>query len=156
MVLNSQGMTQRRKPLKRSPLKRLTFDEMKAKGLVVKASELRPKQKPIRKRKPRKDGMTQPKLFKLIWETREHKCEVCGVPIDEPTLTNFSHLLGKGAYPSMKFDPRNVEVWCEKCHHEWTFNKGDLGKWWRVTGKCDALRREANGLTDHTPFGAPK
>lgn len=100
------------------------------------------KRKPIRKRSPNNKG-GQMALFKRIWHERPHRCEVCGVPIGEPTASNFSHLLPKGVYRNLKLDERNVEIWCEECHEVWhTVAHIHLTSknWTRVHMKAQELR----------------
>ena len=142
----------RKKPLKRTAIKRVpkgatTIDRLMSEGKLFKASSLQRKPKPIRKRKPRKDGMTQPKVFAEVWAERDHACQVCHTHIEEATLSNFSHLLGKGAYPSMKFDKRNIEIWCKPCHDKWTDKVNLVGhRWDRVRTKCMCLGLIANNI----------
>lgn len=137
--------------------KTLAIEEMLDNAMISTANKLVSKPKPrkkIRPRAPRKDGMTQPKVFRHIWETREHKCEVCGDPVHEATLSNFSHLLGKGAYPSLKYYEPGIEIWCKTCHRKWTdhdlsHKELDSPEWKRVILKCDELRNIANGITNN-------
>ena len=46
-------------------------------------------------------------------------CENCGKPIPNPTATNVSHILTRGAYPEMAHDPRNINILCYECHNLW-------------------------------------
>lgn len=56
-----------------------------------------------------------------IWDTRPHKCEECQKPlaISPPPKIYFSHLLGKGAHPELRFDPLNIVLHCSACHRDW-------------------------------------
>ena len=71
--------------------------------------------KPLRGRKPTGEA----KVFALIWEQRDHVCEVCKVPINEPTAKNFSHILPKGSYKKLQLDPVNIRIQCADCHDRW-------------------------------------
>ncbi len=51
-------------------------------------------------------------------------CEMTGLPIREAVASNFMHVLGKGAYPGLKLDPRNVILVKEEIHQIW-----DNGQW---------------------------
>lgn len=73
------------------------------------------KRKPLRGRKPTGEA----KVFALIWEQRDHECEVCKVPIPEATARNFSHLLPKGSYPKLRLDVVNIRIKCDECHDRW-------------------------------------
>lgn len=119
------------------------IDKLKEKGLVRSASSLSSKRKPSGQRG----------LFERIWNERPHLCEVCGKQIAEATASNFSHILPKGMYPEYKLDPRNVELWCEKCHAVWhekphIVNAAPIAwsPWIRVTQKRDELRKEAHSF----------
>ena len=46
-------------------------------------------------------------------------CENCGKPIRNPSATNVSHILTRGAHPEMAFDPRNINILCWECHNAW-------------------------------------
>lgn len=103
----------------------------------------------LKPRSPRNKG-GQVALFNRIWDSRPHKCEVCGVAIKEPTASNFSHIISKGAYPSMKLDERNVEIWCQNCHLLYTIKDVSVASrpmWKRVHEKAILLSLEANGVT---------
>lgn len=136
--------------MKRSPLKRKkgirpSLQQLLESGKVVRASSFIPKKRPTKKRK----SSGQAAVFRSIWDSRPHRCEVCDTPIHEPRAINFSHILPKGAYPEYKLDPRNIEIWCADCHNKWT-DKEDAGVmslgWLRVLGKYNELMREANGV----------
>jgi 5-methylcytosine-specific restriction endonuclease McrA len=55
-------------------------------------------------------------LYKQIWEERQHRCAVCGyrinIPIESVPSHCFSHVFSKGAHPSLKYEPKNIEIWC--------------------------------------------
>lgn len=136
--------------MKRSPLKRKkgirpSLQELLESGKVVRASSFTPKKRPTKKRK----SSGQAAVFKQIWDSRPHRCEVCDTPIHEARAINFSHILPKGGYPSMKLDPRNIEIWCADCHELWTdkmASTAHIDQWIRVLDKYEQLKREANGV----------
>lgn len=47
------------------------------------------------------------------------KCACCPNRIWQPGPINFSHLLGKGAYPAFRLRKENIWLCCEQCHREW-------------------------------------
>jgi len=67
------------------------------------------------------------KLYRQIWKNRPHLCQVCGYPISKPVSHVFSHVYSKGAHPSLKYEPKNIELWCSTliredgigCHEAW-------------------------------------
>lgn len=125
--------------------KPIILDEMLRSGIVSRASSFITKKRPTKKRK----SSGQADVFKQIWDSRPHRCEVCNTPIHEARAINFSHILPKGGYPSMKLDPRNIEIWCADCHEGWTMgsrkSSNTIG-WMRVLDKYEQLKREANGV----------
>lgn len=130
--------------------KRTGLEDMKKSGLVSKASSFT--SKPRKRIKPRstKNKGGQVALFKRIWDTRKHQCEVCGAYIEEATASNFSHLLPKGTYPDFKLNERNVMLKCKSCHDKWHLfgpqNLMKLSTWKSVCAKYEQLRREANRI----------
>lgn len=121
--------------------KKPTIDELKKKGLVKRASTLTV-------RKGKKAGESQVDMFEEIWNARPHKCEVCSVPLREPRAWNFSHVLSKGAYPSMKYVRKNIMLKCLSCHTKWgETNYDPLDKnWARVLVLREELKEEAKKL----------
>lgn len=141
----------RKVSVKKAENKRMGLGDMKASGLVSKASEFT--QKPRKKMKPRspKNKGGQRALFERIWNDRPHKCEVCSAHIEEATASNFSHLLPKGTYPDFKLREDNIMVKCRECHDTW-HQRGPhrlmvFPKWLVACAKYFKLSREANGLT---------
>ena len=55
-------------------------------------------------------------MFREIWREKFGDnigyCEVCGHPIREPRVHNFSHIYSRGARPDLRYDKRNIQVWC--------------------------------------------
>ena len=68
-------------------------------------------------------------MFREIWREKFGDnigyCEVCGHPIREPRVHNFSHIYSRGARPDLRYDKRNIQVWCSSldrdkgCHTLW-------------------------------------
>lgn len=62
-------------------------------------------------------------IFKIISETQEHKCFVCGKQLGELTVSNFAHILPKALnkYPLFKLNIDNIFLFCHdsysSCHH---------------------------------------
>jgi len=86
-----------------------------------------------------------------VWNKREHKCEVWGIPLgDEPSPINFSHLLPRGSYRKYKLDERNLVIKCPAHHHQWhaegAENLKDVLEWKPTCDLYFQLRSEANGL----------
>jgi hypothetical protein len=107
-------------------MKRMTFEEMKAKGVIVKAKSLESKpRKPIKtKRKP----SGELRLFKALYAEMDGVSEISGLPLLPPDHPKFhyqgSHLLPKGTYPEFRLDPRNV-VMCTPEEHQMWHDYGD-------------------------------
>jgi 5-methylcytosine-specific restriction endonuclease McrA len=100
------------------------------------------KGKPVKgfgKRKPTGEA----KVFREIWNDREHFCAVCDRHIDEPTASNFSHLFSKAEIPKLRLDKRNIEIWCQPCHDEWHANAAvrliDMPKWRPVFARMNSI-----------------
>lgn len=131
--------------------KRTGLTGLKKNGLVSKASSFTQKpRKALKPRSPKNKG-GQRVLFERIWNTREHKCEVCGAHIEEATASNFHHLLNKGHFPEYKLDERNISLLCSGCHEQWhSFGQRVVSlspQWKKVHAQFLALREEAYGLT---------
>ena len=75
------------------------------------------RKKPIKKisdkkKKRLKENGSEAELFRKIWNERQHYCEICGVIIQEPKPECFSHILGKGRYPALRYNPKNIKLCC--------------------------------------------
>jgi len=67
-----------------------------------------------RRRKP----TGEKKIFKEIWEEREHRCINCLCHLgDEARVHYFSHIKSKGAYPELRLDKNNIQLLCMECHY---------------------------------------
>jgi hypothetical protein len=74
--------------------------------------------KPPRRRSKTRKSLQMP-VFKLIWDSRPHRCVVCDANIPEPAPINFSHLLPKGTYKHYIDNPENIVIKCADCHALW-------------------------------------
>lgn len=115
---------------------------MKKTGFKVK------QRKPMKRTplKAKRKASGQAKVFKAIWDSRPHWCEVCWATIQQPRPENFSHLLPKGAYPELKLDERNIVLKCRDCHNLW-HRHGASGlrysfSWVRIVQLRDELYNE--------------
>lgn len=100
MGLKRKTPLRRTKLEKKCPTKK-TLEDLVGKGLVKKASTLS-------KRRP----TGEKEIFRRIWESRRHACEICGVVIKEARAANFAHVLPKGSYPELQLDERNIMLMC--------------------------------------------
>ncbi len=87
-------------------------------------------------------------LFTKIASERQPYCEVCGKHIGQWKVHNFSHILGKGAYPSLRLNPENIVIMCwdfgRGCHEKW--DTGDreklTGEWEKIFELADNLKQK--------------
>ena len=57
-------------------------------------------------------------LFKHVWVTRPHSCEVCFSKIYEPKTFCFSHIVDISWSKKHKFNPNNIALVCSiACHN---------------------------------------
>lgn len=104
---------------------KLPQKELKPRGGTAKPQEKAIPNKPIakiseKKKKRIKEQGSEIDLFRSIWNTRKHLCEICGAIIQEPKPESFAHRLGKGRYPEHRYNEKNVALVCSngKCHRE--------------------------------------
>lgn len=76
--------------------------------------------KPIsEKRKTRIKDNWESKMFREIWNEREHICYVCKGNIPEPLTYVFAHICPKGTYPELRNVKKNIALVCSlNCHQE--------------------------------------
>lgn len=56
-----------------------------------------------------------------IWNSREHKCQVCGKWLGrEPLSLYFEHLIEKKPHPELRHVEENLLLVCSDCHHKKT------------------------------------
>ena len=56
-------------------------------------------------------------VFFEIWAERPHKCVICDAVLPMFTVRYFAHILGKGAYPSLRLNKENIEIMCFPHHY---------------------------------------
>lgn len=107
----------------------------------------------LKKKFPKKTG--EGEVFTHIWNTREHKCEVCDAPIKRVNggVGMFSHILSKGSYVDMRLDEENILLMgdglydnCD-CHPVWEIRTAEMRNiemWRPIFLLQDALKRKAN------------
>jgi len=78
----------------------------------------------------------QAHLFSIIWEEREHKSEISGLPLHGKGHSQwhwqFSHILPKGLYPSYRLKKENIILMTPEEHQLWEFKRHkikDQEKW---------------------------
>lgn len=92
-------------------------------------------------KKPRKKT-GELNLFLEIWSERPHKSQVSGTPL-QFDVRCFSHLLSKGAYPSLRLVKENIVLKTPQEHHDYQFNEHkikDLPEWKWVFEKKAELK----------------
>ena len=58
-------------------------------------------------------------LFKAIWATRPHVCEVTGEQLKEFDVWNFAHILSKKAFPKFRLFDKNIVLMSRDAHSEY-------------------------------------
>lgn len=79
--------------------------------------------------------MSDQEFYELAWNTLPHRCEECGMYLQNFSRGFVSHILTKGAYPSYRHDIRNVNILCQgpgtnQCHEKWEFGSRKSMKIW--------------------------
>jgi 5-methylcytosine-specific restriction endonuclease McrA len=99
----------------------------------------------------------QNKLKKLLHQlvvVRDKKCLRC----DATKALQASHIKSKGAYPQMKWNPRNVKALCYRCHfYFWHKEPIDAYKWYKKLNPTnlrylEKKSLENNGLKKHLDY----
>lgn len=62
-------------------------------------------------------------IFKIIWEEREHVCQVCSSTLHVFDVWNMAHILSKKSYPSFRLNKENIWLLCRSCHDKYD-NRG--------------------------------
>ena len=77
-------------------------------------------------------------------------CENCGKPIRNPSATNVSHILTRGAHQECSHDPRNTSILCWRCHslYEHSTTRDQLRMWYveKTERIKQELKQEYNGI----------
>ena len=61
------------------------------------------------------------RFYRWVWEHKSHFCEETGKYLMNYSASFISHILSRGAYPAMAFDPRNTNVLSFESHQKWEF-----------------------------------
>ena len=73
------------------------------------------------------------RFYKLLWDSRPHRCEECNKDLGSVLNKSFiSHILSKGSHPEMRHDERNVSVLCFDCHFRYEFQDRHNMKIWPI------------------------
>ena len=83
------------------------------------------------------------KIIRDRLREQEPTCYTCGLP-----PSDVSHLLGKGAFPAIRWDGRNVHMQCRECHMKHhNGSQAYLDTFIRLNGRSvyGALRRSGRG-----------
>jgi hypothetical protein len=104
-----------------SSLPKLKIKPLKQRKWVVKSTT---KTKEKRQETLCKDRETYFKVFK----NKPHNCEECDMPLPEVfedengdivMIAQYSHILGKQAWPEFRHNPENFNRLCMGCHDKW-------------------------------------
>ena len=96
--------------------------------------------------KKRERNAVRDEFFRGIWESRPHKSEVSGKPLDykfgKHMYFVFSHVVTKAAYPALEYLSDNIVLMTREEHHTWEFSRHkveDDPKWKFVFDLHDKL-----------------
>jgi len=83
-----------------------------------------------RKKRDLDNWLSEKALFLEIWAERDHQCQECWDPIEEPKAINFSHISSKWMNIKLKYEKTNILLVCAPCHlkHHWVNLKTDFIK----------------------------
>ncbi len=84
--------------------------------------------------------MNQVELFKQVWQSRSHICEVCNKHIWYPSPSNFAHIIAKGGYKQYKLLEENIALLCVECHHLYDHGDKSLSQFDKLNLKAEELR----------------
>ena len=79
---------------------------------------------PIKKisRKGKETIKKDNEFYSKIWKKCNGKCEECNKDLGITFNKSYiSHILSKGAYPSLRHNEKNINVLCFECHQQWEF-----------------------------------
>lgn len=106
---------QKNKLRRKSPPDRITARLKRALGN-------KPRPTKNRRLKYRRKTTGEARVFKEIWDEREHVCSNCGAPLPEPMRTYyFSHRLSKKRRPDLRLEKANIDLHCFECHYSRDF-----------------------------------
>ncbi len=123
-------------------LERLRLNNLcKVKELIIRKPYVRTK--PLKQRNPiskfpsaglKDKRLRDREVNEHIWATRVHECFECERPLTfpkKPPKRWFSHILGKGAHPELRFEPENIVLHCFTCHDLWEFgDRREMRTYW--------------------------
>lgn len=67
-------------------------------------------------------GMTDDIWYKLAWDLKKVKqCEECNTVLRTFSRSYISHILSKGAFPSLRHNLDNYSLLCFQCHQTYEF-----------------------------------
>ena len=103
--------------MKKTPLKKST-STLKRSPFKVSKSTLKAKTKTVEEKAANKAAIEQQwDMFLSIWNTRPHKCVICGKYLgNEPLSVFFDHILEKAKYKHLKYEPANIALVCMEDH----------------------------------------
>jgi 5-methylcytosine-specific restriction protein A len=118
--------------------------------------------KKLAKKRLRKTGGTNTTLKRKLWDLckeyvrkrDKNICQKCGNYVDGMGA-DTSHVLGKGSYPELKFEPLNLKLLCTSCHKFWWHdNPTESGKWFEKNFPdrkkyLDSIKNKRAGLKRH-------
>jgi len=56
-------------------------------------------------------------FYNKIWQSRPHKCVVCGVNLSSEMKTAYmDHLIEKSTHPELRYEPNNIAIVCIDDH----------------------------------------
>jgi hypothetical protein len=77
---------------------------------------------------------TDSNFYKWCWNNMPNVCEEYGKPLHHYSAVHISHILSRGAFPEMRFDPRNINILSFHAHNRWEFgNKSERQKMYIYT-----------------------
>ena len=59
------------------------------------------------------------KFYKWVWEHKPHYCEETMKRLEYFSAVFISHILSRGAFPEMAYDPRNTNILSFEAHNKW-------------------------------------
>lgn len=84
-------------------------------------------------------------FFMQIWDERPHYCEISKEFLgDDFSVSFFSHVLTKGAYPEARLDPENILLVSNEIHHliEFTDRKDERLLRYNYQALIDKLKQK--------------
>lgn len=101
-------------------------------------------------------------FYEKFFSMTEPQCEECGTELpdvfrDDNGMvvyrSQYSHILGKGAYPEFRHDLRNMNRLCLKCHHIWDFgDRTEMSIYYKNQETVQILRDEKNRRREEQSF----